>query len=269
VIISYPEDSDHVGVRQLLLALQSQQDVDEVSGGRLDTGGLFLLPPVLFDDPRHEHAHSAHQAPAPPPDALQVQPPEQRQVVAPVEQAEQVVPFLHHLLQLRALRAGGVVARAEHGDHDVVEGGRVEHAPHDDLAAGRGGEVPQHALADGDTTRGRRGHAARAEEVRGADAPQRAPVVAGGGEAHGAVEEEPPRRVLDGAVGEGGAGQELPHRVRLAGHDKARETYGEGRQRGAAGQRLRQRRQGAVTTPGVPGGVARDLEMSAHAGPPG
>lgn len=25
----------------------------------------------------------------------------------------------------------------------------------------------------------------------------------------------------------------------------------------------------AVTTSGVPGGVARDLEMSAHAGPPG
>jgi hypothetical protein len=47
-------------------------------------------------------------------------------------------------------------------------------------------------------------------------------------------------------MGQSATGQELPRRVRLAGHDKARETYGEGRQRGAAGQRLRQRRQGAV-----------------------
>ncbi|WVZ57284.1 hypothetical protein U9M48_007689 [Paspalum notatum var. saurae] len=245
------ENSDHVGVRQLLLALQTQQDVDEVSGGRrlatIGGGGAPLLP-VLFDDPCHEHVHSGHQAPAPPPDALRVQPLEQRQVVGPVEHAEQVVAFLHHLLQLHALGAGGVVARAEDGGHDVVQGGRVEHAPHGDLAAAAAerGDLLQHSLADGGAARGRRGDAARAEKVGGADAAQRAPVVAGGGEAHGAVEQELPRRVLDGAVCEGGAGQQLPRRVRPAGHDEAREADGEGRQRGAAGKRPRHGRERAV-----------------------
>ena len=54
------------------------------------------------------------------------------------------------------------------------------------------------------------GEALGGEEVGGGDAAELSPVVAVGREADGAVEEEEPGGLLDGAVGEGGGGEKLP-----------------------------------------------------------
>lgn len=55
----------------------------------------------------------------------------------------------------------------------------------------------------------------------GCDAAESAPVVSSGRESHGAVEEEKARGFLDGAVGEGGAGEDLPGGVGMAADEEA------------------------------------------------
>lgn len=62
----------------------------------------------------------------------------------------------------------------------------------------------------------------------GGDPAEAPPVVAVGGEAHGAVEEEEVGGFLDRAVGEGGAAEDLLGGVGVAGDDEAREADGEG-----------------------------------------
>lgn len=61
----------------------------------------------------------------------------------------------------------------------------------------------------------------------GRDSPKVSPVVAERGKAHGPVKEELVGGFLDGAVGEGGARQNLLCSLRVAGDDEAGESEGE------------------------------------------
>ena len=125
----------------------------------------------------------------------------------------------------------------------------MQHALQGNLAvAGHGGgDVGGRGGADGGAVvRGPR-HAARAEQVRGGEAAEPAPVrVAGRGEAHGVVEQEVARRVLDGAVAERRADEDLARRAGLARHHEAGEADREGHQRRAAVDGAGQRGQRAV-----------------------
>lgn len=70
----------------------------------------------------------------------------------------------------------------------------------------------------------------RAEEIGGGDPAEVAPVLAEGGEAHGAVEEELVGRLLDWTVGEGGAVEDLLGGFGLARDDETGETDRESHQ---------------------------------------
>ena len=138
---------------------------------------------------------------------------------------------------------------AEDGGHDVLERRGMQHALQGNLAvAGHGGgDVGGRGGADGGAVVRGPAHAPRAEQVRGGEAAEPTPVrVAGRSEAHGAVEEQVARRVLDGAVAERRADEDLARRVRLAGHHEPREADREGHQCRAAVDGAGQRRQRAV-----------------------
>lgn len=68
----------------------------------------------------------------------------------------------------------------------------------------------------------------RAEEVGGGDFPQRRPVNAVGGEAHGAVEHQVVSGFVGGAVGEGGGVENLLGDVGVAGEEGSCLTEREG-----------------------------------------
>jgi hypothetical protein len=103
-----------------------------------------------------------------------------------------------------------------------------EPARHHDGGGGGGrGHGVHHLARDDRALRGGGRDLARREEVRRRHAAERAPVGAVRGEADGAVEEEPVRGLLDGAVGEGGAAEQLPRDVRVAGDHRPGLAEGE------------------------------------------
>ncbi|BAT09074.1 Os09g0528500, partial [Oryza sativa Japonica Group] len=192
---------------------------------------------MLVDDAGDEAVDAGDEAGAAGAGALQVEAGEPWEVVGPVELAEQVVAFVDEgpqLPDLVALLAGvqlQLVPPAEHRPHHVVERRAAQDAA--DLDGGAGGGIAAPApllqldgadhLARDDRALGRgRRDLPRGEEVRGRHPPQRAPVRAVGREPDGAVEQQPVRGLLHGAVGERRAVQDLPRHVRVRRHDHPR-----------------------------------------------
>uniref|UniRef100_A0A0A9DMR5 CYP78A53 n=1 Tax=Arundo donax TaxID=35708 RepID=A0A0A9DMR5_ARUDO len=87
-----PENGDHVGVGELVAALEGEQDVGEVNDG---VAAEAEPGTVLVDDAAHEAVHPRDEGRAPGPGPLQVEAGEPREVVGPVELPEEVVPFVH------------------------------------------------------------------------------------------------------------------------------------------------------------------------------
>ena len=233
----YPEDGDHVVVAELLVAVEGEEHVDEVSiVVEVEGGGVLAAAPVLVDDATDEGLDARNERGAAAGDvAGVVQVGEPGEVVGPVEGAEELEPLAHHALELLGLRGAGggagcdVVSRAEDAAHDVVESGGLEVRAEDDGARGGllGGDGAEHGLRVALASRLVRGDAARGEEVRGRDAAEAAPVLAVGREPDGAREHELPRRPLHGAVGEGRVREHLTRRGRARRHDRRRVPDGE------------------------------------------
>ena len=271
-VCTYPEDGDHVGVGELVVALEGEQDVGEVhdGGGVIAAEAVAEARTVLDDDVANEAVHPRDERGASGPGPLQVEAGEPREVVGPVELAEEVVAFVHQGLELRgllAVRRQQVVPAAEHRPHDVVQRRALqEPARHDDGGGGRGrghGHGVHHLARDDGALRGGGRDLARREEVRGRDAAERAPVGAVRGEADGAVEEEPVRGLLDGAVGEGGAGEQLPRDVGVGGDHHTGLAQRERHEPAPAGLRLGRRRELAVRQAG------HERHAAEHGQPPG
>ncbi|CAL5013955.1 unnamed protein product [Urochloa decumbens] len=227
---TYPEDSDHVGVGELVGALEGEEDVGEIGGGGGGVGAGAGEGAVLVDDAADEAVDAWDESGAPGACPLQVESGEPGEMVGPVELAEEVVSFVHKALELRRLLAAGqqLVPPPEHRPHHVVQRRALQEPPRRRRRAAALRRQGGHHLArDGGALGGGGDDLARGEEVVGGDAAEGAPVGAVRGEADGAVEEEPVRRLLHGAVGEGRAGEKLPRHVRVGGDHDAGLAEGE------------------------------------------
>lgn len=190
---------------------------------------------VLFNDALDEFPDSGNEFGATLIDAERVvkvtQP---REIIGPVESAEDLKSFPNHVLELPQLLPTIVRRRVvpfpEHAPHDVVQGSGPEvlSQGHRSPAGLLICYVEQHGvailLAAGLVCY----NAPGGEEVGRGDLSQESPVWSVGRKAHGAGEHKTPRGLLYGAVSEVRGGEDFPGSVRVRGYNSRSGAEAEG-----------------------------------------
>lgn len=128
--MTYPQNSDHVIVLKFLVAIQREQNINEIPMVRISIAFLVIMTEsVLFNDAQDEFPDSGDKFRAPLVYAKRiVEKTQPWNIIGPVESAQELEPFSNHVLELLELLpiVRRLVSFAENARHDVVQRRRLE-----------------------------------------------------------------------------------------------------------------------------------------------